>query len=71
MVKDVCPVMVLILLKTMDGTMLKQKQNGCNPKKIYDGQENEVKKKDTDEAEIQIGMQMGRSVDGKKMNQIT
>ena len=32
-------------------------------------QENEVKKKNTDETEIQIGMQMGRKVDGKKMNQ--
>ena len=53
-------------VKTMDGKMLKQKQNSCNLKKI---QENEVKKKDTDETEIQIGMQMRRKVDGKKMNQ--
>ena len=48
--------------------MLTQKQNGCNLKKFHDRQENEVKKKDTDETEIQIGMQMGRKVDVKKMN---
>ena len=72
--------MVLILLirsvlpngvyqvKTMNGKMLKQKQNGCNLKKFHVRQEDEVKKKDTDETEIQIGMQMGRKVDGKMMN---
>ena len=61
MIKDVCPTMVLILLikvlsncgvyqvKTMDDKLLKQKQNSINLKKI---QENEVKKKDTDETEI-------------------
>ena len=49
--------------------MLKQNQNCCNLRKYHDRQEDEVKKKDTDETEIQIGMQMGRKVDGKKMNQ--
>ena len=80
-IKDVCPMMHgpyfidkvlpngVYQVKTMDGKMLKQKQNGCNLKKFHDRQENEVKKKDTDETEIQIGMQMGRKVDGKKMNQ--
>ena len=54
----------------MNGKMLKQKQNGCNLKKFHDRQEDEIKKKDTDETGIQIGMQMGRKVDGKKMNHI-
>ena len=45
-------------MKTMNGKMLKQKQNGCNLKKFHDRQEDEVKKKDTDETGIQIGMQM-------------
>ena len=49
-------------VKTMNGKMLKQKQNGCNLMKVHDRQENEVKKKDTEETEIQIGMQMGRKV---------
>ena len=45
-------------VKTMNGKMLKQKQNGCNLKKFHDRHEDEVKKKDTDETGIQIGMQM-------------
>ena len=52
-------------LKTMDGRVLKQKQNGCNLKKFHDRQE-EGK---TDETEIQIGKQIIDKVDGKKMNQ--
>ena len=56
-------------VKTMDGKTLKQKQNGCNLKKFHDRQENEVTKNNTDETETQIGMQMGRKVNGKKMNQ--
>ena len=39
---------------------------GCNLKKFHNRQEDEVKKKNTDETEIQIGMQMGRKADGKK-----